>query len=59
MRAKRPGANENRGETTQGGERDSGRNDPVPTSTNGCCPGPNLLWLALASFYVRGICLDP
>jgi hypothetical protein len=40
MRAKRPGANGNRGETTRGereygrndsgGERDSGRNDPLP-----------------------------
>ena len=45
MRAKRPGANGNRGETTRGettrgerewgrndsgGEQDSGRNDPVP-----------------------------
>ena len=30
MRAKRPEANGNRGETTQGVERDSWRNDPVP-----------------------------
>ena len=29
MRAKGPGANGNMGEMTQGGEQDSGRNDPV------------------------------
>ena len=39
MRVKRPRANRNRGETTWGGgggvggERDSGRNDPVPSGT--------------------------